>query len=193
MDDLIPDKKNIDINYHKLYYTILSNYLRKIKLEYDQSSCKYLFNNIHTIDKMIIYNNFYSININVGEDKFILYFVKYKISNNDKELGEFKNIVNIVPIESKILPTGQNSNIISMGNYICKIIEYYKPIPQTSINSNSTLTESCEKSWDDIKINDNYVFVGHCSNDVFPLNEINTEELKIYNLKDFPQESYLYS
>jgi hypothetical protein len=99
----------------------------------------------------------------------------------------YKNIINIVPMDNEISLTGQNSQILSMGNYICKIVEYQV---QTSISSASNSSESCEKNWEEIKINDNYVFVGHCSSDVYPLNVINIPPLIIPEFVE--QESSLY-
>jgi hypothetical protein len=191
------------INYHRTYYTILSNYLREIGLNYDNSTCKYLYWHRTTIGhikddeyKFDTNNYYYSINVNVGTDRFKLYFVV----NSPKIYGKritggpdtvYKNIINIVPIDNDIQLTGQNTQILSMGNYICKIVEYYNP-PQTSINSSSTSSESCEKDWKDIKIDDEYVFVGHCSSDVYPLRDIKLPQ----NPNIIPpgeQESLLYN
>jgi len=195
--------KNRNINYHRTYYTILSKYLRKIGLKYDDSTCRYLYWHRTTIGhikddeyKFDTNNYYYSINVNVGTDRFKLYFV----INSPKIYGKritggpdtvYKNIINIVPIDNDIQLTGQNTQILSIGNYICKIVEYYNP-PQTSINSSSTSSESCEKDWKDIKIDDNYVFVGHCSTDVYPLREIKLPQNPNI-IQPGEQESLLYN
>jgi hypothetical protein len=202
--DLLPDNhlKSRNINYHRMYYKILSNYLKEIGLNYDNSTCKYLYWHRTTIGHLkddkykFDSNNFYfSINVNVGTDRFKLYFVVNSPKIYGKRVSSdpnivYKNILNIVPIDNDIQLTGQNTQILSMGNYICKIVEYYSP-PQTSINSSSTSSESCEKDWKDIRINDEYVFVGHCSSDVYPLRDIKlplNPDILIYG----EQESSLY-
>jgi len=195
--------KSRNINYHRMYYTILSNYLREIELKYDNSTCKYLYWHRTTIGhikddeyKFDTNNYYFSINVNVGTDRFKLYFV----INSPKIYGKritggpdtvYKNIINIVPIDNDIQLTGQNTKILSIGNYICKIVEYYTP-PQTSINSSSTSSESCEKDWKDIKIDNEYVFVGHCSTDVYPLRDIKLP-LNPNVIQPGEQESLLYN
>jgi hypothetical protein len=189
---------NKDINYHKVYYTILSDYLRTIGLTYDNSTCKYLYSNRATIGyikndeyKFDIINNYYSIDIKIGS-KFKLYFTVYSPLINGKTINsyEYRNIVNIVPFDNDIQATGQNTKILSIGNYICKVVEYYD-IGQTSINSSSNLTESCEKKWDNIQIDHEYVFVGHCSSGVYPLDQISIPPHPP-SLQKFPEESTLY-
>jgi hypothetical protein len=196
--------KSRNINYHRMYYTILSNYLREIGLKYDNSTCKYLYWHRTTIGhikddeyKFDTNNYYFSINVNVGSDKFKLYFVVNSPKINGKRITSgpnivYKNIINMIPINNDIELTGQNTQILSMGNYICKIVEYYDTNPvQTSINSSSTSSESCEKNWNDIKINHKYVFIGHCSSDVYPLNEITLPS--VTNIQSYgEQESLLY-
>lgn len=104
------------------------------------------------INKLNCYYYYFSINVNVGADKFKLYFTINSPKIHGKRItgGQdrvYKNIINMIPIDNDIELTGQNSQILSMGNYICKIVDYYNTEPpQTSIKSSSTSSESCEKN-----------------------------------------------
>jgi hypothetical protein len=187
MKDKYDTKKKI--NYHKVYYTILGEYLRSINLK-RFGDLEYITKYTAILDQCIIKFNVYSINIQIEADKYILYCALYRAWNKDKYLGEFNTTINIVPFENKILPTGQNSTVISMGNYICKVISYKT---HSDINSNSNSEQSCSIKYEDIDIDGEdgeYIFTGHCSHNVFPLNEIKFPDWQDINLVE--QESNLY-
>jgi len=195
--------KNRNMNYHKIYYTILSIYLRRIGLIFHQPSLKYLYSNTAIIEpdlvtknkyKFNMINQYYSIEIRVNSDYFLLYFTVYSPIINGKTIRSknYRNIINVVEANNQILSTGQNSSILSIGNYICKVVEYLDQ-KQTSIDATSTLSESCEVHFDKIKINNHYVFIGHCANDppVYPLDDIIIPDLPAVCIQS-PQESRLY-
>lgn len=193
INDILPtDEIKSDINYYKIYYNILSNYLREIGLTI-KGNLEYITKYISTLDECIIKFNVYSIEIKIEDDMYILYCALYRVWNKEIYLGEFNTTINIVRSDNKILPTGQNNFVISMGNYICKVINYKE---HTNIGENSSLsnlTNSCEKAYSDIDIDGKegeYLFTGHCSHNVYPLNLISFPLWQDINLD--LQESYVY-
>jgi hypothetical protein len=176
-------------NYNKIYYNILSNYLKKIGLKIiNNNKLEFITKYKATLDNCKIIFNVYSIKIQIENDIFILYCALYRIWNKDILLGDFTTTLDIVPDDNTILATGQNSKIISMGNYICKVINYKD---HSSISESSSDIKNCNKKYADININDSeYVFTGHCSHNIYPLNEINFPPWQDLDLGE--QESYLY-
>jgi hypothetical protein len=185
-----PDDTEDDTKiYNKIYYNILSNYLIKIGLKIiNNNELEYITKYKATLDNCIIKFNVYSIKIQIENDIFILYCALYRIWNKEIYLGEFNTTLDIVPIDNTILATGQNSKIISMGNYICKVINYKT---HSSLSSNSTDIKNCNKKYIDLDIDgDEYIFTGHCSHNIYPLNLINFPPWQDLDLGE--QETYLY-
>jgi hypothetical protein len=142
--------------------------------------------------------NVYSIKINIEIDSFIFYIIKYKFIKNNKDIGIFTAIYNIVPNNNNIIETGQNEYYLNTGNYICKPIEYLKQT--TAVGSDKCKTailnynhDCCsELTEDQIKINETYKFIGNCSNNIYPLSEINfPDEIVIPDEKSNVSELYI--
>ena len=188
-DNLRPIKKN----YIKLYYKILNEYLSLIVMNFTNTNIPtfeyaYTFN----IDESIFIINIYSILITIGLDNFIFYVSKYKFIKNNITIGIFTSIINIIPLDTTnkyyLLESGQYRDIISCGNYICKIIEYSDD--QTDVigsdsdtddsdNEDKTNNNCSHLKEDQIYINNIYRFIGHCSHNIYPLNLINFPDIII--------------
>jgi hypothetical protein len=183
-------------NFVKLYYQILDEYLRNINMKLPENKdpiFEYAYQLNIDNSKFII--NVYSIKVNIETDSFIFYVIKYKFIQNDKDMGIFTAIYNIVTNDNKILETGQNEYYLNAGNYICKPVEY---IIQTLVvgsdecKSEKSNHDCCsELTEDQIKINNTYKFIGNCSHNIYPLSEINfPDEIIIPDEK--PNVSELY-
>ena len=164
------------------YYQILNLYLKNIGLVYDESTIKFLYaykTNFpkdnspedigFEIDNIFIIN-VYSINISVNEDKFILYFIKYRYTRIEKGetiIREYNSILNIVPITNKITLYGLNSEILSIGVYICKLSDYHKQLFIDNIED--------EEEYYKRILNSQYGFVGDYIHNIYPISEFYTK------------------
>ena len=165
----IIEKKKPEINDKNIiskYYEIINLYLKNINLTYDISTLKFLYATQHDFlatpdtPRCHFIINFYSIEIKVGDDIFILYFIKYiynKYKDKSPEFSAYNAILNIVPKTNTINICGVNNEILSLGLYICKIIEYKDLYMKDNIEDRS--------------INTSYDFIGDMINNMYPLSE----------------------
>ena len=143
---------NINTNHIECLYKTISEFMEKyfIVLGNKRTVGDFYFKN----DKMSLDTTIqvYSILIkNVSENKkYKLYYGYYNFQSNN-----YKMIINIVPIESKIHKFGIYDKIVSAGVYIYKCFEYTK---QCDIKS-----KECY---------DGYYFIGNYISNVWPLNKL---------------------
>jgi hypothetical protein len=163
------------------YYEIINLYLKTIGLKYNIETLKFMYTIESNFEqpiynKPIIYNhnfllNVYSIEVNVNDNLFILYFTQYRyIKSSPTEIPNeqiilsnniYNAIINMVPKTNTINLYGLNNQILSAGLYICKIIAY---------NQNCLVDEYPDERSRRI-INLSYIFVGDYINNMYPLSE----------------------
>jgi len=167
------------------YYQIINLYLKNIGLTFDKKTIKFLYtiklkfpnDDLEEVESTFTLN-VYSIEIKINEDIFLLYFIKYRFTRKDKDAtatGIYNAILNMVPITNKITVCGLNSEILSMGFYICKFVEYTS---QSAVDW--TNFEDYKKRY----LNRIYVFVGDYVNNMYPISEFYTELPEIVEAED---------
>jgi hypothetical protein len=121
---------------------------------------------------------------NIIMNKMILYYLKYSfiIENNNPEQDYYYSIENqYIPIillenddDLSITEYGLYNNYIISGNYICKAIEYNE---QHDFYSYNRIKNS------EINYREQYSYIGHYYQNIFPFNKIRELETLDFNKK----------
>ena len=162
---------NANLNEHiGIFYEGLSEYLSKyFKIE---NYHRFIGSFSDGFYDYKVTNTLYELHITNLESnkKYILYLNNYNYFNKPEQFnGIYKHITNIVPIESKITKFGLYSEIMDVGTYIYKPIEY---LVQCQLNNRTRVINTggfggC------------YVFIGDFQTNVWPLNYINIQNNEI--------------
>jgi hypothetical protein len=126
----------------------------------------------------ILYN-LYSVDVVIGSVEYELICAKYRYNYEDEKASvkgseEYTCVVNLVPKDNSITKNGIYKNVLTVGNYVCKIMEY----DLNTLLSLGHLNQSRKNiSYDKyrsslpLKIG-HYWFVGNHVSGMFPLNTL---------------------
>ena len=181
------------------FYGILSEYVEKI-MTVKSDSLKFLFSfrdelftNITYLKKDILKEtplrehadllfNIYTVDVRIGEIEYDLICAKYKYNYEDQRArppvsgtNEFTCIMNLVPKVNEITMYGTYKNVISIGNYICKIMEYdlhtLMDLEHLLRSEKNVPMDKHYRPTLPLRIG-NYWFVGNYISGMFPLNSL---------------------
>lgn len=138
-------------NYHivasdalRSLYGILSSYVQEI-MTVHMDTFKFLFSFHHDLFTNVtlrkekrfeehadILFNVYSVDVSIGGAEYTLICAKYRYTYKDERMkivgsDEYTCVINLVP-KTTVTKFGLYSDVITIGNYICKILEYKKQV-----------------------------------------------------------------
>jgi hypothetical protein len=107
----------------KALHDIIDSYLKQINMNVNQETLTFQYAFKKKFDSAEVTMNVYTIEATIDEDEYILYCGNYNFTFSGST-NNFNCIINLLPKSSKITNIGLHSQPLSIGLYICKIIDY---------------------------------------------------------------------